>query len=83
MENKICDKCGKPDDCVKCGNFNVCVQCFGENPQVYGKINKLYVAKTYNVIVGGWRTVGTYATREEAQAKADGCLSYPVEIVES
>ena len=37
----------------------------------------------WSVFVGGWRHVGTYATREEAKAKADTCISREVDIVET
>ena len=37
----------------------------------------------FSVFVGGWRHVGTYATKEEARAKADTCISSVIDIVET
>ncbi len=38
------------------------------------------VKKRFVVIVGGWRPVGEYDTKAEAQAKADSCISGIVDI---
>tara|TARA_B100000029_G_scaffold386839_1_gene382746 strand:- start:1294 stop:1479 length:186 start_codon:yes stop_codon:yes gene_type:complete len=40
------------------------------------------VKKRFVVIVGGWRPVGEYDTKAEAQAKADSCISGIVDIRE-
>jgi hypothetical protein len=37
----------------------------------------------WKVVVGGWRTVGTYNTHQEALDKAHTCLSLQVEIIET
>jgi len=37
---------------------------------------------TYLVIVGGWRTAGTFDTLEQAQERAKTCLSRHVDIIE-
>jgi hypothetical protein len=37
----------------------------------------------FSVFVGGWRHVGTYETKEEAQAKVNTCISSVVDIVET
>jgi hypothetical protein len=37
---------------------------------------------TYLVIVGGWRTSGTFDTLQQAQERAKTCISRHVDIVE-
>ena len=37
---------------------------------------------TYLVIVGGWRTAGTFDTLQQAQERAKTCISRHVDIVE-
>tara|TARA_Y100000992_G_C21213429_1_gene466604 strand:+ start:190 stop:327 length:138 start_codon:yes stop_codon:yes gene_type:complete len=41
------------------------------------------MAKQYDVIVGGWRVVGTYDTYEEAKEKLCTCVSADVRIKET
>tara|TARA_R100000005_G_C4928043_1_gene158280 strand:- start:363 stop:491 length:129 start_codon:yes stop_codon:yes gene_type:complete len=37
----------------------------------------------WKVVVGGWRTVGTYDTHQEALDKANTCISSHVQIIET
>lgn len=37
----------------------------------------------WSVVVGGWRTVGTYDTLEAAEDKAYTCVSSHVQIIET
>ena len=37
----------------------------------------------WTVVVGGWRTVGTYDTLEAAKEKAYTCVSSHVQIIET
>lgn len=37
----------------------------------------------WSVVVGGWRTVGTYNTQQEALDKAQTCVSSHVRIIET